>query len=228
MSVEIDWMPALDWRFVRSYLHDARPETAPFRACQDRFLERHGASLEGTVVELGGQRADNNARLFPRASKYVLTNLSDARGAIDEVRDATHMPDVPTNSEDAYVLASVLEHIPKPAAAMAEIHRTLRPGGVLLATVPFIYPRHDQADYMRYLVEGMLEMLADFEIDAISQFGGVYACVACMLQRPRGSLAPRHLVKKLLGLMVAAAGVPFDQQDGTYIGIGIRVHKPRG
>jgi len=40
-------------------------------------------------------------------------------------------------------LLDVLEHLPDPDACIAELHRSLKPGGTLVLQVPFMYPVHD-------------------------------------------------------------------------------------
>ena len=47
-----------------------------------------------------------------------------------------HLLPFPVSSLDAVVAASVLEYVQDPAAVLAECARVLRPGGVLLCTVP--------------------------------------------------------------------------------------------
>ena len=59
-----------------------------------------------------------------------------AGGRLRAVRgDATRLPFADA-SADRVVAAEVMEHIPDDAAAMAELTRVLRPGGVLAVTVP--------------------------------------------------------------------------------------------
>ena len=55
------------------------------------------------------------------------------------VADATAMP-FPSGSFDRVIAAEVLEHIPADQAAMNEIARVLRPGGVAAVTVPAWLP----------------------------------------------------------------------------------------
>jgi len=59
-----------------------------------------------------------------------------AGGRLVAVRgDATRLP-FPDGCADRIVAAEVMEHIPDDSAAMAELTRVLRPGGVLAVTVP--------------------------------------------------------------------------------------------
>jgi SAM-dependent methyltransferase len=53
--------------------------------------------------------------------------------------DALHLP-FPDATFDRVICSEVLEHIPDDTAAMAELARVLRPGGVLAATVPSWLP----------------------------------------------------------------------------------------
>jgi len=47
------------------------------------------------------------------------------------------------------VLAETLEHLPYPRIALAEIHRVLRPGGLLIGNVPLFYHLHNRWRVMR-------------------------------------------------------------------------------
>ena len=68
---------------------------------------------------------------------------------------------------DGIVCLSVLEHVYDPFAAIAEIHRLLRPGGYLLLHLPFLFRYHAPADLgftdgYRFSRDGIAWMLRDF------------------------------------------------------------------
>lgn len=53
--------------------------------------------------------------------------------------DATRLP-FPDNTFDHVIASEVLEHVPDDQRALDELHRVLKPGGVLAATVPAFLP----------------------------------------------------------------------------------------
>lgn len=61
---------------------------------------------------------------------------------------------------DAVVAGSVLEYVPEPAAVLRECARVLRPGGVVLCTVPDLgYPVR-WAEWLAWLLTGMIPVRA--------------------------------------------------------------------
>lgn len=54
-------------------------------------------------------------------------------------------------SANIVMLSNVLEHVPEPNTLLQECHRILKPGGMLLATVPFMIQVHQRPyDFYRY------------------------------------------------------------------------------
>ena len=81
-------------------------------------------------------------------------------------------------SFDAVIAAEVLEHVDDDAAALAELFRVLRPGGVLIVTVPLDPFRYDWVDLWaghrrRYTREGLAERLvaAGFVPERVTRWG---------------------------------------------------------
>jgi SAM-dependent methyltransferase len=67
---------------------------------------------------------------------------------------------------DGVVLTEVLEHCTDPKWAIGEVHRVLKPGGLLLVTSPFIWSWHgvegEYQDYWRFTHQGWKFLLAAF------------------------------------------------------------------
>lgn len=79
-----------------------------------------------------------------------------------------------SRSFDSVVLLDVLEHLPTPGDALAEAQRVLKPGGVLVVQVPFLYPLHDQPhDFQRWTEHGLRALFAAhrFNIDSMTSHG---------------------------------------------------------
>jgi SAM-dependent methyltransferase len=189
-----------------------------FRHLQDLFLERHGADRAGLVLEIGGERPYRLDRFFPSADRYLLTNVA---GDADLHVDVTRLG-LATASQDTVVCVSVLEHVDHLDAAIAELARVLRPGGVLLLTVPFLYPVHDTHDVWRVAPAAWPEVLGDgFEVTSITHLGGRIATLAMLLQRPRQVWSRRFAPQKLLGLVTTALLGRFDAIDDAPTGVGV-------
>lgn len=102
-----------------------------------RVLDQHGPLLGTSDVILDIAPQPQVAALLRQLSgpAYVATDLF-SHLAIDVRTDLTHMP-LPDGSVDAVVCYHVLEHIPDDVAAMRELARILKPGGVLFLQVPW-------------------------------------------------------------------------------------------
>ncbi|HQB39962.1 MAG TPA: class I SAM-dependent methyltransferase, partial [Deltaproteobacteria bacterium] len=77
--------------------------------------------------------------------------------------DVQNMYQIPDNSFDVVYSHQVLEHVPRPWLAGAEMVRALKPGGIGIHTSCAFNPRHGQPDfndYYRFLPDG-LEQLFD-------------------------------------------------------------------
>jgi 2-polyprenyl-6-hydroxyphenyl methylase/3-demethylubiquinone-9 3-methyltransferase len=103
-------------------------------------------------------------------------------------------------SFDAVVAGELFEHLQFPDALVAEIRRVLRPGGVLVGSVPNAFrvqsrlrflrgtPPEDDPTHLRMFSPGALRaLLGDFDDVRLSYVGGRYA-------RVHGRLLARDLV----------------------------------
>jgi SAM-dependent methyltransferase len=81
----------------------------------------------------------------------------------DAVGDAHSLPFLDACIDGVW-LCAVMEHIPRPFDVGNDVDRILKPGGFVLATVPFIQPLHGSPhDYFRYTLDGLRSVFSSFE-----------------------------------------------------------------
>jgi SAM-dependent methyltransferase len=134
---------------------------------------------EGRVLNAGAGAGSLTVSLIERGyhvtsvdmSEPFLERLRELSGGRGEVRyaDLTQLP-FEDGSFDGIVCGEVLEHIPDDVAALAELQRVLRPGGVFVATVPanpWLYDWFDKwvGHLRRYSPEGMAGRLREAGFD---------------------------------------------------------------
>ena len=103
----------------------------------DRFLERHASEIAGRVLEIGD---DTYTRRFGgrRVSRSDVLHVQSGNPRATIVGDIADPDVLPPNAFDCIVLTQTLQLIYDVPLAIAHIHRTLAPGGVVLVTVPGI------------------------------------------------------------------------------------------
>ena len=104
----------------------------------DRFLDAEAASIRGDVLEVGDLGYTNRFGGAKVASRAILHSPIGAGPSATFVADLADAPELPDERFDCVILPQTLLFIYDVAAAVATIHRILRPGGVALVTVPGI------------------------------------------------------------------------------------------
>jgi SAM-dependent methyltransferase len=142
------------------------------------FLARAGRAVEPgqLVLDAGAGRAPYRD-LFAHAA-YETADFLAVKGKRyaepDYVCDLAEIP-VEDARFDHVILTQVLEHIPEPAAVLAELHRVLRPGGTLWLTAPLFYAEHEKPyDFFRYTQFGLRHLLetAGFQVAELEWMEG--------------------------------------------------------
>lgn len=134
-------------------------------------------SSEGLVLDAGSGRGGWRAVIEQAGARREALDIAERPGeALDWVADLTAMPQVPSGRFDAAVCHQVLEHVPRPQAALSELARVLRPGGRLVLSVPHLSRLHEMPhDYFRFTGQGLAVLVAEagLELEVLRRFGGI-------------------------------------------------------
>jgi 2-polyprenyl-3-methyl-5-hydroxy-6-metoxy-1,4-benzoquinol methylase len=119
---------------------------APFNAdpyAAHEIVLRH-CGRPSAVLDVGGSSGYVSTRLAKQGARVVILDVdvcavaaARARGLEAHVVDvAREDPPLQDASFDLMLCVDVLEHLPDPAAALGRLRRLLRPGGLIVASVP--------------------------------------------------------------------------------------------
>lgn len=125
-----------DWGFSRGAPLD--------RHYIERFLAAHRADVRGAVLEVEDSAYTRRCGGLNVTHSDVLHVTPGHPGAtvIADLADAPHLP---ADRYDCVILTQTLQYVYDLAAAVATVHRILRPGGVVLATLPGLSRTSDPA-----------------------------------------------------------------------------------
>jgi SAM-dependent methyltransferase len=142
------------------------------QASDERTLVIHSTDVDHrrlfpnsfVVDRAGGQPAD----LVTGAFFQELEQLSDA-------------------SFRLILCTGVLEHLPEPAALVAQLHRILQPGGRLILSASAVFPFHGAPDnYFHFTPGGLRHLFRDWAgFERLAGSSGPFETIAVLLQRIR-------------------------------------------
>ncbi len=131
----------------------------------------------GRLIDLGCGDMPFRAFVAGQVDVYDSLDFFPRRADVTYTADIQNMPQVPAAGYGTALCVEVLEHVPDPFQAAREIYRVLRPGGVLIFSVPHLSRLHDEPhDYYRYTRHGVRRLLeqAGFEIERLEKRGGLF------------------------------------------------------
>jgi SAM-dependent methyltransferase len=165
----------------------------------EAFVQAHADDIRGDVLEIGD---DLYSRRFGRGieKQDVLRYPAGPKATI--VGDLADPATLPSDSFDCIVLTQTLHLIFNMTAAVEQLHRALRPGGVLLVTVPGISPvvggEWQESWYWSLTGNALRRLLSGpFKPSEVSvrSFGNLFAATAflhgaCVEEVDRSKLEP--------------------------------------
>jgi ubiquinone/menaquinone biosynthesis C-methylase UbiE len=128
--------------------------TNPYTSASLEIIRRHAT---GVVLDLGaGHPRDDE--LFPNVLRQEVIHFASTH----VVSNTPRLP-FRDSAFDAVVCESVLEHVADPWAVAEEIHRILKPGGVIRVDSAFLQPFHgDPNHYFNMTVPGIERVFRRF------------------------------------------------------------------
>jgi SAM-dependent methyltransferase len=191
--------------------------------CIDRyyitaFLAHHATDIHGHVLEVA---EDTYTRRFGGARVQCADVLHAVPGnpTATIVADLTSAANVPSGRFDCIILTQTLQYIYDLRAALRTVHRLLKPGGVVLATVPGI------SQTSRYDAEQWGEFWRFTTLSARRLFGEVFPDHGTTVQGHGNVLVALAFLHGLLSEELRREELDYHDPDYELL-ITIRAQKP--
>lgn len=129
------------------------------------FLDLAGALSERPKILIvgGGSRGEGTQQLYTEGAHQLIAFDIYASDLTQFIADAHRIP-LADGSVDAVWIQAVLEHVLDPWRVAEEIHRVLKPGGIVYAETPFMQQVHEGAyDFTRFTESGHRWLFRRFE-----------------------------------------------------------------
>lgn len=143
-------------------------------------LRRVLPQLSGKVLDVGCGDKPYKTWL----SRAVLCVGLDVAGGfgVDVIAEPGKPWPIDSASFDAVLCTQVLEHVSDLEATLVEIGRVLKPGGLLVVTIPFMYNEHGAPeDYRRLSTHGTRRMFVRcYEIIELKTQGGIGSTIGIL------------------------------------------------
>jgi SAM-dependent methyltransferase len=126
----------------------------------DAFLAAHAADISGRVLEV--KDSGYTERFGRGVSRADVLDIDPDNPNATIVADLAAADSVASEQFDCFVLTQTLQFVYDLSAALRHIHRILRPGGVLLATLPVTsgMSRPDE-EYWRFTPAGTARLVEE-------------------------------------------------------------------
>jgi SAM-dependent methyltransferase len=128
-----------------------------------RIFEEWAGRLHGdrlVALDIGGRYQPYRSLFADRVHRYIGVDLLQTE-FVSVVADGQALPFAP-QSFDVVIATQVLDCLRDPVAAVHNLSSLLKPGGVLLASVPSCAPRFADEERWRFLPSGLRTMLEPF------------------------------------------------------------------
>jgi len=209
---ELDRSPAARVRRGLIRLAAWQPPITKNVGSRENFDRMHGllspapGEQPARVVVIGGRQLGIGSEALLERSDVESVETDVMVGPRTQVIcDAMRLPFADATFDGA-VAQGMLDCVPDPSKAIAELHRVLKPQGVLYSEVGFMQQQHDAAhDFWRFTAQGHRRLMRFFdEIDVGAQCGPGTALAWSVRAFARSVAGPRRVLQVILGRIAAA------------------------
>jgi SAM-dependent methyltransferase len=180
-----------------------------------KFVAAHAQDITGSVMEMS--RSTYTDAYGSEVGSRTIVDIDTTNEQATHVCDLCVPGSLPVEAFDCIVFTQTLQYLPDLDTAIANLWQALRPGGVLLMTVPAL-ARDDPigGDYWRFTPSGLRRALEErlpdgATIDVVGS-GNAVAAAAQMLATSVEDLGVHHLA---------------EDDPGYPVIVGARVVRPR-
>ena len=163
----------------------------------EHFLDGHRDDITGRVAEI--KDSTYTRRFGHSVTEHAVVDIDPANPHVTRVADLGTGEGLGSDEFDCFIITQTLQFIYDLPAATRVLHRALRPGGVLLATLPVagrIEETAPQRDLWRFTpvgVERLLSTVFGEEAVSVAGHGNVLAQVAFLQGLAAQDLTQRDL-----------------------------------
>lgn len=214
--MNIDWRKFLQGRWQRLRTHvwmGSLRRTSPIsdswgfdrglpidRYYIENFLLEHKDFICGHVLEI--KNSTYTERFGSCITRQDVLDIDAGNPCATIVVDLAAADILPSNIFDCFILTQTLQFILDPVSCIRHAHRILKPGGVLLLTVPSV-SRIDsdtgpEAEYWRFTVGSCRKIVGDVfgeQQTTVQSFGNVLTAIAFLVGMARQELTTAELDK---------------------------------
>jgi SAM-dependent methyltransferase len=164
----------------------------------ERFLEEHRRHIRGRVLEV--KDSGYTDRYGTAVEQLDVLDIDPANPRATIISDLAAADSIPSDTFDCFILTQTLQLIYDTRAAIFHAHRILRPGGVLLVTVPAVsrvVPEYGlKADYWRFTAASCASLFGKaFGAQQVTlrSYGNVLTAIAFLTGMAYEELSRREL-----------------------------------
>ena len=191
---EVNWAGLKELaRSVKAYDIPQGQTVIPYYV--ERFLVQHTADIQGNVLAAGDDAVVYQYGIGQVRESHVLPVTADAAGGI-QLDTQQFAP----NSVDCMIVSQYLHRVFDVKTAVSDLHRLLKPGGVLLVTLPGFHNHHKENDwywgFTNKAAQKLFHTIFSPQTVTIQHEGNVLTATAFLNDLPTSQFRPEELNRR--------------------------------